>query len=311
MSLYGNLSLPADLPLPGSGLTAQRWRAFAALAARDLVAVRLAEGDADARAVLAELDGPDAGADEQWAVWAARPPGRRVTAETVAGGWRLTGRMPYCSGATSATHALVVADVPDGTRLFAVTLDQVAVAPVAGTWPAVGMAGSDSLDVEFRGADAVPVGAPGQYVERPGFWYGGMGVAACWYGGAVGVARALADAAQQRDVGPAALAHLGAIDVELAAGQALLDEAAAAVDAAPQDPLGTAALRAQRLRAFVADMAADVITRVGRALGAGPLCHDEAHAHRVADLTVYLRQHHAEKDLEAIGRDLAKNGTTW
>ena len=311
MSLHGALSLPPDLPLPGSGRTGARWHAFAALAARDVVAVRLAEGDADARAILSELEGPEPGADEQWAVWAARPPGLRLTAATEADGWALTGRMPYCSGATSASRALVVADAPDGTRLFAVSLGQDGVSPVPGTWPAVGMAGSDSLDVDFLGAEAVPVGAPGRYVERPGFWYGGMGVAACWYGGAVGIARTLADAAQQRDIGPAALAHLGAIDVELAAGQALLDEAAAGVDAAPRDPLGTAQLRAQRLRAFVADMAADVITRVGRALGAGPLCHDEAHAHRVADLSVYLRQHHAEKDLEAIGRDLAKNGTTW
>ena len=311
MTLHGPFSLPTDLPLPGSGQTAERWRAFARLAQEDLVAVRLAEGDADARAILAELGGPLAGAPEQWAVWAARPPGQRLSAESRAGGWRITGRMPYCSGATSATHALVVADATDGTRLFAVALEQSGITPVPGTWLAVGMAASDSLDVEFHDSDAMPVGLPGQYVDRPGFWYGGMGVAACWYGGAVGVARALADAAQQRDVGPAALVHLGAIDVELAAGQALLDEAAATVDAAPSDPHGTAQLRAQRLRAFVADVAADVVTRVGRALGAGPLCHDEAHARRVADLSVYLRQHHAEKDLETIGRDIAKNGTTW
>ena len=40
-----------------------------------------------------------------------------------------------------------------------------------------------------------------------------------------------------------------------------------------------------------------MLTRTGRALGAGPLGHDEAHSRAVADLTVYLRQHHAERDL--------------
>ena len=48
-----------------------------------------------------------------------------------------------------------------------------------------------------------------------------------------------------------------------------------------------------------------------RALGAGPLCHDEAHSRAVADLTVYLRQHHAERDLAQLGALVAERGTTW
>jgi hypothetical protein len=51
--------------------------------------------------------------------------------------------------------------------------------------------------------------------------------------------------------------------------------------------------------------------RVGHALGAGPLGHDEAHSRRVADLTVYLRQHHAERDLAELGALVADRGTTW
>src|SRR6202020_2542936 len=47
--------------------------------------------------------------------------------------------------------------------------------------------------------------------------------------------------------------------------------------------------------------ATDVLARTGRALGAGPLGHDEAHSRAVADLTVYLRQHHAERDLARLG----------
>ncbi|HEY2199001.1 MAG TPA: acyl-CoA dehydrogenase, partial [Mycobacterium sp.] len=33
----------------------------------------------------------------------------------------------------------------------------------------------------------------------------------------------------------------------------------------------------------------------------GPLCLDEQHARAVADLTVYVRQSHAERDLAALG----------
>jgi hypothetical protein len=45
---------------------------------------------------------------------------------------------------------------------------------------------------------------------------------------------------------------------------------------------------------------------VGRALGAAPLGHDADHARNVADLTVYIRQHHAERDFEALGRAVAQ-----
>jgi hypothetical protein len=69
--------------------------------------------------------------------------------------------------------------------------------------------------------------------------------------------------------------------------------------------------RAMRVRALVEATATEVMKRVGRALGAGPLCHDEAQARRVADLTVYLRQHRAERDLAELGALAAEAGTSW
>jgi hypothetical protein len=51
-------------------------------------------------------------------------------------------------------------------------------------------------------------------------------------------------------------------------------------------------------------VASDVTDRVGRALGPGPLCQDRAHAMRCSDLQVFVRQCHAERDLEALGRML-------
>lgn len=270
------------LPLPGGGETRERWAAFARLAEEDLSLARLSEGHFDALAILAELHGPEPRPGERWAVWAARPAGLTVDAG------RVRGVKPYCSGARVCTRALVTA----GDRLFAVPPGE----PIAGTWPATGMAASDSLDVRFDDVPGAEVGPPGGYTGRPGFHHGGVGVAAVWYGGARAVARPLLGA-----TGPHALAHLGAVEVALTSARDALERAAAAIDADPLDRKGRAAARALRVRSLVAEVAAEVLDRTGRALGAGPPSHDEAHGRRVADLTVYIRQHHAERDLAALG----------
>jgi hypothetical protein len=298
-----------ELPLPGSGHTRMRWAALAGLAAEDLSLARLGEGHADALAILAELDGPPPPAGSRWGVWAAQPPGPGLAAEHAARGWRLSGIKRYCSGARACTHALVTAEAPDGARLFAVTAADLA--PVPGSWPAVGMAGSDTLDVTFDDVAAEPVGPPGGYTGRPGFSHGGVGVAACWHGGARAVGSALLETARGGRAGPHALAHLGAIDVALHAARAALDTAADEIDADPYDLGGNGPARALRVRAQVEGAASEVLDRTGRALGAGPLCHDGEHARRVADLTVYLRQQHAESDLARLGALAAERGATW
>jgi hypothetical protein len=298
-----------DLPLPGSGRTWERWAALADLAEEDLSLARLGEGHADAVAILAELGGPPPRPGRRWGVWAANPPGPSLEAVNAGTGWRLRGTKQYCSGTRTCTDALVTASAPDGMRLFAVSTE--ALMPRTGTWPAVGMAASDTLDVSFSDIPAEPLGAPGAYTQRPGFSHGGVGVAACWYGGARAVGRTLLAAAAKRDVGPHALAHLGAVDVALGTARRALRDAAVEIDADPGDQGKAGPGRAMRVRAAIESAATEVLGRVGRALGAGPLCHDAAHARTVADLTVYLRQHHAERDLAALGALAAEQGTDW
>jgi hypothetical protein len=298
-----------DLPLPGRGHTRERWAVLAELAGEDLCVARLAEGHADALAILSELGAAAPPDGSRWAVWAAQPPGPRLTARQYRGGWRLDGIKQYCSGARSCTDALVTAKAPDGDRLFAVSTRDLW--PVPGTWRPTGMAASDTLDVSFDAIEAEPVGAPGSYTGRPGFAHGGAGVAACWYGGARAVGETLRAAAAARDVGPHALAHLGAVDNALHTAKTALDVAAAEIDADPEDRQAGGRLLALRVRALVEATATEVMRRVGRALGAGPLCRDEAHSRRVADLTVYLRQHHAERDLAQLGSLVASHGVTW
>ena len=156
-----------DLPLPGAGATRERWAALADLAGEDLSLARLCEGHADAVAILAELGGPGPESGSRWGVWAANPPGPNVTASRGADGWLLDGTKQYCSGARICTHALVTAAADDGARMFAV--DTELLEPDVDSWPATGMAGSDTLDVGFSRVPAVPVGPPGGYTDRPGY----------------------------------------------------------------------------------------------------------------------------------------------
>jgi alkylation response protein AidB-like acyl-CoA dehydrogenase len=298
-----------DLPLPGGGLTRERWALLADLASEDLSLARLAEGHADALAILSELGAETPPPATRWGVWAAQPPGPRLTARRAGGGWRLDGTKQYCSGARSCTDALVTATAADGDRLFAVSTRDLS--PVPGTWPATGMAASDTLDIRFCGIAAEPLGGPGSYTSRPGFAHGGAGVAACWYGGARAIGTVLRGAAAERDVGPHALAHLGAVDIALYTAKTALDVAAAETDADPEDHCDGGRLRALRVRALIEATSTEVMQRVGRALGAGPLCRDEAHSRRVADLTVYLRQHHAERNLAELGALVTSRGVTW
>jgi hypothetical protein len=130
-------------------------------------------------------------------------------------------------------------------------------------------------------------------------------------GGAREVGRTLLAAAAEREIGPHALAHLGAVDVALSTAKTVLDVAAGQIDTDPDDRRDGGRRRALRVRAFVETVSTEVMQRVGRALGAGPLCHDEAHSRRVADLTVYLRQHHAERNLAELGALVADSGTSW
>ena len=341
-ALHLAVEVGADLPRPGAGATARRWSVLATLGAADLTAARVAEAHLDALAILAEAgleaglragggrDGDagnggtadllGAGPDSSWGVFAAEGPGVRVDARhlddgvldsTEAAGaqaWVLDGTKPWCSLAGRLSHALITAHTPDGRRLFAVRLQDPSVRVHPDVWVSRGLVDVPSGPVDLVDAPAVPVGAAGWYLERPGFAWGGMGVAACWYGGAVGVARALRRAVAQpgsRGSDQVGQMHLGAVDAALFGARCALQAAAAAIDAGRADGPAGAAL-ALRVRAVVANAAQTALDRAARGLGPAPLALDEEHARRVADLQIYLRQHHAERDDAALGRLVAE-----
>ncbi|ETZ66425.1 acyl-CoA dehydrogenase, middle domain protein [Mycobacterium sp. MAC_080597_8934] len=285
------------------GRTAERWQRLAELAAENIVAARVAEAHVDAVAILHELGGKPPEPGQLWSVWAAEARDAVLTATDIRGAYLLNGTKVWCPGAGFCTHALVTARRDDGTPgLFAVTVTDPTVKALPSTWWNAGMAGSDTRPVQFTNTHAVAVGDPGDYLIRPGFWHGAIGVAACWLGGARRVADPLYRCAASQSADAYSLAHLGAVDAALAAGDAMLAAAAAQVDADPFDRAGTAQLLARRVRTVVEHAVDEAITRTGRALGPGPLCQDGRHAQRVADLSIYIRQSHAERDLAELGR---------
>lgn len=293
-------------PLPGLGDTNRRFQLLSSLAQSDLVLGRLVEAHADAVAIGTELGYDLVQTGRRWGVWAAGPADSVCASQTV-DGWLIHGTKAWCSGATLLTHALVDASTGSGQQLFAVDLGNPAVVAGAPSWVGSGMRRADTRSVAFEAADAVPVGQPGAYLARPGFWAGAVGVAACWHGGTVAVGNALLERSRTSP-DPHLLAHLGAVHVALEENRAVLSRAAQELD---NCPASDHALAARSVRSTVERNAVEVIDRVGRALGPAPLAHDAAHSDLVADLTVYVRQHHAERDLEQIGRDLATRDEPW
>ena len=304
------------LPQPGAGETLERWQALASVAEHDLSLAKLYEGHTDALAILEELRDPVAHVHgNTLGVWAAESPQGRVTL-TLAGNDRvlLHGTKCWCSGAAHLSHGLLTAWRSDDKRpqLVRVAMAQVGVRVNAAQWRAVGMVGSASIDVVFDGALAHCVGEPGDYLARPGFWHGGAGVAACWYGGALALARALHQANARVPTAarcPLRLAAVGKVDVALQGTAAVLRGTAQWMDAHPYQDASAVALR---VRLAAEACATRVLDEAGRALGAAAFCRDAHFARMAADLPVFVRQSHAERDFAALAQHvLAAEGGNW
>lgn len=315
------------LPLPGAGQTLERWRALAAVAAQDLSLAKLYEGHTDALAIMAELGSPSisgsdrfaadakslAGKPAIWGVWASEVPGGRVEicpmSQADDGRVLLNGEKQWCSGANTGSHALLTAWHPDNKRpqLVRLQLHQSGVDVSSDAWRAVGMCESSSLRVRLKNAVAYPVGLPGQYLSRPGFWQGGAGVAACWYGGATAVAVALHRATGKSNVAsnPFRAAAAGRVDVLLRASSLMLRDTACWIDSHPDEDASGMALQT---RLFVAQCALQVLEETGAALGAAPYCHDAPFAKAAADLPVFIRQSHGDRDYAQLAEKLQARG---
>lgn len=297
--------LGASVPLPQQGHTLRLWEALATLGAADLTAARIIEPHLDAVAILHQAAQAELQTEgSSWGVFAAQAPGQQLTANKAASGWRLNGPKPWCSMAQDLSHALLTAHTEEGLRLFAIDLRHAGVTTTGRPWTALGLPLVPSRALALRDVPGVPVGDPGWYLQRPGFAWGGAGVAAIWHGGATAVARRLYQHCLSRDPDQIALWHLGNADQTLWASRAAFQAAAAAADSAQPSVPGSPSLTAARLRATVVSASEKILTLAGHGMGPEPLAFEPEHGQRVADLGLYLRQDHAERSLAAHGRSV-------
>ncbi len=278
-----------DLGDPGAGQTAERLAWLMGVSRRNDISVgRLAEAHVDAVSILHEAGrAPVPGST--YGVWASSSPDEPRIVDG-----RLRGVKRFCSGVGLVDRALVTVTTGDDDVL--VDVDVATITHEPGAWTSTALVDTATGDAVFDGQRVDPadvVGTTRWYLERPGFWHGACGPAACWAGGAVG----LVDAATRLlDDDPHRSAHIGALVAAQWALTALLDQAGDEIDRDPHDA-GDAELRARSLRHVVERTCSDVADRFSRAFGPRPFVSDAAVAQRFADLHLYMRQHHAEREL--------------
>nr|WP_309814181.1 hypothetical protein [Pseudarthrobacter sulfonivorans] len=326
-------NIGSSWPKPGDGQTGLLWELLASVASVDVAAGRVFEPHLDAQAILAQAAlSPDA-RDGAWGVFAAEGPGTLLEAKPDGDGILLSGAKPWCSLAPLLDRAVITAHTETGGRAaFAVDLRHPGVTCEEPAWVARGLREIPSGTVHFSQVPAVPLGGDGWYFSRPGFAWGGMGVAACWLGGAVAVARDYEEslrtaAGNGREPDQVALAALGETDRILTSALQYLARTAELIDGgALSDGDGTlsnargpsvqddapvadrsAWSEALRVRGTVAAAVERVLSLVSRNRGPAPLAFDEPYAKRMADLGLYVRQHHAMRDDAQLGK-LTLNG---
>lgn len=303
-------------PAPTPDTTRTIWEGLASIAAYDLTVARALEPHLDAAAILAQA-GQQWIPHTLWGVYAAESASPLLAQQASAAGtaWELNGPKQWCSLADEVTHAIVSAHTDEGRRTFAVRMDATHVQVEQAAWPSNGLAKIPSGGIQFTGMPASPVGDTGWYLSRPGFALGGVGVAAIWFGGAVGIFRTLQQAAQRREPDQLALSWLGEADRLLHTGACLLAQALQQVEVAAAEnfsDLEFSWATALRIRGAIAQICERIIAISGHALGPAPLSKDPDHLRRVADLSVYIRQHHAARDDAALGAAiLEQEQPTW
>ena len=181
--------LRETIPLPGAGATAERHRRLFEIGRIDLSLARLAEPHWDAVAILAE-GGREARADCIYGVWASERPGRRppLQHELRERRSRVNGQKAFCSGAGLIDRALVTVGRVE-PRLVDIDLHRNSdcIHFDRSEWKtnAFRETRTDTATFdEVRVSATDLIGEPGWYLQRPGFWHGACGPAACWAGGA-------------------------------------------------------------------------------------------------------------------------------
>lgn len=297
--------LSQQMPLPSHGKTAQRHLQLMDFGRRDLSLARLAEAHYDAIAILAEAsrEGVDGAI---YGVWASEIPGKSLELVRTSKGLSLCGSKMFCSGAALIDKVLVTVAGPEH-NLISIDLHASAdtIHVDESQWKTRAFQKTRTATVTFRDTPVSEndiIGPPRWYLERPGFWHGACGPAACWAGGAEGLVNyALLQSRKDSHT----RAHLAAMQASVWAMRSFLESAGRQIDKYPDDVI-EAQRRALIVRHATEQACTDVLRRFARAYGPYPLSMDEDLVNRYQELELYLRQSHGERDLETLA-SLADN----
>jgi hypothetical protein len=290
--------------IDGQSSYQQQWGSLALTASYDVAAARMAEPHIDALSILSEA-GLHIPKDSLWGVYAAEAPPLHLDALVDASGETvLHGTKPWCSLASELSHAVVTAHEGRKRRTFAVALKDPRVRPSEQAWPSIGLHDVPSGPVTFERMPAIPVGDVGWYFHRPNFAWGGIRVAACWFGGALGLARAATQKHLRRERSALGDSLFGQLDAEIFKLRTVFHYSAMVADSDEQWGSEQAWRLALRMRNLVYESSLRIQQLSLELAGPQLITSDPQFAKAHADLTVYLSQHHGTRDSAALGSSL-------
>jgi hypothetical protein len=287
----------AGLPFPGDGATVDRFNVLRTTSACNPSVGRLLEAHCDAQAIFHEAN-VEIPQNMAMAVWATSSLSR-VAGTKTRNGILLNGTQHFCGGAGVVDGALMTVSCDDGERLVFIHLNQIGIEVDLSKWKTSAFSEASVgtvriTNVEIREADMV--GDPYFYSSRPGFWWGAVGVAACW----AGITDRLIDLQRQRLTRCDEIAN-----VQLGLQSALCWSINASLDFAGRlidQPSSESARRlALSVRHQVASAGAKILESIEHEAGPAPFAFDPDWVQAVTELRMALGQYHGDRDLGELG----------
>ncbi len=295
------------LPFPGEGESLVRWQRLMAVGAVDLSVAKTVESHFDAIAIIHEAQmKPFSGI---YAVWASKFGGRFLKGhfDHASDAWAIEGQVTFASAASLVDYALIPVATPEGEILFQIPSHSIEIEPSdVASWHTPGMIDTDTVWVKVKAQlpRSHAVGKAGFYLERRGFWVGGIGVAALWLGAAQKIFATWHLMSHEKSrVDPFEQAARAECFIDLECCSALVLQAAELVDN-PKAPISRIKETALMIRHLVDKTSNRLIEQSLRNLGPMAMIAHSEHSRRCLDLQIFTRQCHAERDLAELCREL-------
>lgn len=264
----------------------------------DLCLARLVEGHADGLRILDQA-GRDPH-DGVYGVWASRSAGTGVKATLHDDNWLVHGELRFASGVDLIDRALlpVWPDV-DHHVLLDIDVDQVEADRDSWHTTAMDASRSFTVQVETTVEAAAEVGPVDFYLGRPGFVVGGLGPAAVWLGGAQQILDVVTTNLGSFQTTPHQLRRVGVMEQAIWQARTALEVATEAAEGA----VSPSAKQVACARTAVVLACDQVLEQAPLVVGPAGISTSPRLARALADLAVYIRQHHLDVELTRLGDD--------